>query len=169
MLKIITTPAQALANIATFESEVAKSAPLQDRLPYARAWYAEKGSDGQWHFGPSKFIGHQDIDAAAYLEEAEQADGRRTEAQLRSYFKVAGPEHPQHDELHAALVGFLAKYGKTPSTLARISIQRERRRLFSEEDRAGDEDLVRLLVAVSRKLPEAQLRDLREQLDDVWG
>src|SRR5437867_7352836 len=170
MLKIVTTPAQAFANIRTFESELAKSPELRDRLPYARAWYADKDVDGQWHFGPSKFIGHQDIDAALYLKEADQADGRRTEAQLQSYFSVVDAGNPLYAELHSALVSFLAKYGKTPSTKARINAQRPRRRLFLDKtEYAGDDDLVRLLVAVASKLPEAQLRDLRDQLEDVWA
>jgi hypothetical protein len=170
MLKIVTTPAQAIANILAFESELAKSPALQDRLPYARAWYANKDADGHWHFGPSKFIGHQDVDAAIYLKEADEADGRRTEAQLQSFFSVVEAENPLHAELHSELVSFLAKYGKTPSTKVRINIEVGiRRKLREKADYAGDDDLVRLLVAVASKLPEAQLCDLRNQLEDVWA
>jgi hypothetical protein len=168
MLKIVTRSDQAIANIYVFESEVAKNPALQDRLPYARAWYAHRGADGQWHFG------YQDIDAAAYLKEADQVDGRRTEAQLQSFFSVATEGHPVHGNLHAklhsALVSFLAKYGKTPSTKARISVKRGwEGRSTRQVEFAGDDNLVRLLVAVASKLPEAQLRDLREQLEDVWA
>jgi hypothetical protein len=170
MLKIVSSPAQAIANIRKFEQEVAKSTDLQNRLPYARAWYATKDADARWHFGPSKFIGYQDIDAAIYLREADEADGRRTEAQLQSWFSIAVEGNPLHSELYAELVGFLAKYGKTPSTKARINISLGiRRRFLDKPEYSGDDNLVRLLVAVATKLPEDQLHDLRERLEDVWS
>lgn len=170
MLVIVSNPAQALANIRKFEVEVAKSPDLQSRLPYARAWYADKDADGQWHFGPSKFIGYQDVDAEKYLKEADAADGRRTEAQLQQWFSVAGPANASHSELHAGLVAFLAKYKKVPSTLARINLSLGIRRRFGPQalDDADDDDvLVRLLEAVASKLPEGQLIDLRERLEKL--
>src|SRR6266699_3011157 len=121
MLKMITTPAQAISNIRRFEAELQDNPELQGRLAYVRAWYANKGEDGRWCFAPSKFVGYQDIDGRNYLEHAEESDGRRTEAQLQTSFAVVDRNHPLYEELHSALVAFLARYGKTPSTKARIN------------------------------------------------
>ena len=78
---------------------------------------------------PSKFIGYQDIDAETYVQGADEADGRRTEAQLQSWFKVVDPSTSCHNDLYAALSSFLAEYGKTPSTKTRISVLRAIRSL----------------------------------------
>jgi hypothetical protein len=170
MLKMVATPEQVLDNIRKFEVEVKGSPDLQARLAYARAWYAEKDERGRWHFGPSKFIGYQDIDAKIYLAKAEDSDGRRTEAQLQSWFKVVGAETALHAELTSALVTFLSQYGKAPSTKARISVGRERRRLFlSGNEGGGTSDVVRLIVAVAKNLPEEEFRELREQLEEIWS
>ena len=172
MLKMVAVPAQALTNIRRFEVELKESSELQARLAYARAWYADKDDKGQWRFGPSKFIGYQDIDAETYLAAAEDSDGRRTEAQLQNWFRVVDAGNPLQAELNSALVTLLAKYGKAPSTKARISVQRERRRLSFLDGKRNDDTsdlVVDLMVAIARRLPEEQFRGLREQLEEIWS
>jgi hypothetical protein len=169
MLKMISAPTQAIANIRKFEFELAGSLELQARLAYARAWYAHSDESGEWYFAPSKFVGYQDIDAKTYLANTEHSDGRRTEAQLQTYFDVVNPENSLYAELNSALVAFLARYGKTPSTKARINVQRARRRLFLDnglESEAGN-PVVDLMVAVARTLPEGQFRHLLHKLEDI--
>jgi hypothetical protein len=83
-------------------------------------------------------------------------------------------DDPLQSELNAAIVTFLAKYGKTPSIKARISVQRERRALSSLRGARTNEknetsNLVNLLVAVARSLPEEQFRQLRDRLEDIWS
>jgi hypothetical protein len=171
MLKIVSVPAQALANIRKFEDELKGSPELQARLAYARAWYAYKDAGG-WHFGPSKFIGYQDIDAATYLAMAEDTDGRRTEAQLKTFFFTPNSANPLHAELNSALVVFLAKYGKTPSTMARINVARDMRRAFSNdksEREIAASAVVDLMLAVAKTLPEDHFKQLRNRLEDVWA
>jgi hypothetical protein len=170
MLQIVSTPAQALNNIRRFEADLKGSPELQARLAYARAWYAAKDDKERWRFGPSKFIGYQDIDVETYLATTEQSDGRRTEAQLQVYFSVVNVEDPLHAELNSALVAFLAKYGKSPSTKTRINVQRQRRSFSPSDNLKGNMgDLVGLMVAVARRLPEEQFRQLRDQLEDIWS
>jgi hypothetical protein len=171
MLKIVTTPAQALANIIKFEQELQHSPDLQERLAYARAWYACQNKTGKWHFGPSKFVGYEGIDAKTYLRNAEkEADGRRTEAQLQMYFYAIDPTTPLHEELSSALVALLAKYGKSPSTKIRINVIRQRRRLTSPEAPTTDDTqnaVVNLMVAVAKTLPTTQFNHLLKQLEDM--
>ncbi|MDA9506340.1 hypothetical protein XI09_17220 [Bradyrhizobium sp. CCBAU 11386] len=163
MLKMISSPNEAIANIFKFEAEVERSVDLQARLAYARSWYAVKFEDGKWRFGPSKFVGYQDMDAETYLEAAEnnESDGRRTEAQLQAYFMDWG----RSDELNAALVSFLAKFGKKPSTKARIFILRDRRLLTKQP--TIDDDVVTAMAVIARaKLSREQISALVEQLED---
>jgi len=171
MLKIVTTPAQAFKNMEKFQSEVRRNRDLQSRLAYARAWYAHQDQGGKWLFAPSKFIGYQDIDAKTYLEGAEESDGRRTEAQLHSWFTVVNPATPLHDELSSMLVAFLAQYGKTPSTKMRINVMRERR-LLSADTSPVDEAhaaVVTMMIAVAKTLPSKHFENFRSQLEDIWA
>jgi hypothetical protein len=163
MLKMISSPNEAIANIFKFEAEAESSVDLQARLSYARSWYAVKFDDGKWRFGPSKFVGYQDMDAKTYLAAADsnESDGRRTEAQLQAYFVDWGT----NDELNAEFVSFLAKFGKKPSTKARISILRERRLLVKYP--AADDEVVMAMAVIARaKLSREQISALVDQLED---
>jgi hypothetical protein len=163
MLKMISSPSEAIANIFKFEAEVESSVELQGRLSYARSWYAVKFDDGKWRFGPSKFVGYQDMDAKTYLDAADnnESDGRRTEAQLQAYFTDWGTS----DELNSAFVSFLAKFGKKPSTKARISILQERRLLVKYP--AADDEVVMAMALIARtKLSREQISALVDQLED---
>ena len=169
MSKIVVSPAQAFANILKFEHEVRRSPDLQARLAYARAWYAHKDKNGEWRFGPSKFVGYQEIDAETYLRTAEESDGRRTEAQLRADFKVVDPTTALYQELSSALIAFLAKYGKTPSMKIRINVARDRRLgtiPVPSEDEAVDA-AVNMMVAFAKTLPTEHFKKLRTQLEDM--
>jgi hypothetical protein len=170
MLKIVSSAHQAVANIMKFEPELKSSPQMQARLAYARAWYAQEDENGEWHFAPSKFVGYQDIDAETYLKSAEDTDGRRTEAQLQSFFEPVNPGGRLEETLNAALVAFLAKYGKVPSTKARINVHQDLpKNLDSNPESDVGDRVVDLMVAVARKLPERQFRLLRDQLEDIWS
>jgi hypothetical protein len=168
MLKIVTVPAQAYRNIDKFQSEVRANPDLQSRLAYARAWYAHQDQNGKWLFAPSKFIGYQDIDAKKYLE-AEESDGRRTEAQLQLWFNAVNPATPLHDELSSMLVAFLSQYGKAPSTKMRINVARQRRRLSSDAtlENDGHDAVVSLMIAVAKTLPSQHFDNLRAIINDI--
>lgn len=175
MLKMISTSTQAVANILKFEDELERSPELQARLAYARAWYANRDADGEWHFAPSKFVGYEDIDAKTYLHAAEESDGRRTEAQLQQFFKVVDPTDTLHDELNSALVAFLAKFAKTPSTKTRINVRK--RGLAALTTKAStkapvddsNDRVVEAIVTLARTLPTQHFQQLRERLEDIWS
>jgi hypothetical protein len=154
-----------LSNIDRFANEVHRSPELQNRLAYARAWYAHRDEDGRWLFGPSKFVGYKGLDAALYIDNTKDNDGRRTEAQLEQWFTVVDPSSPLHEELNAALFAFLAKYGKAPSTKARINILKEVFEASVTSDKNDpNEALVELLATVAKSLPPIYAARLRAKL-----
>jgi hypothetical protein len=159
MAKVVASIREAIANIPRFEREVAKNADLRDRLPFARAWYAVREDDG-WHFGPSKFIGYQGLNADEYVAESQELDGRRTERQLNQWFVTVGETDPLFDELSEALREFLDKHGKVPSNLARINVARDTYEANDGLDRA----IADLMIAVARRLPAAEQKRLRAAL-----
>ncbi len=162
MSNIVATPAQVVANIKRFPAELNKSADLQSRLAYARAWYAHRDENGDWHFGPSKFIGYRNMTAAEYVNE-DPRDGRQTERKLATWFAELDESDPLHDDLSDQLTTFLAKYGKAPSTATRISVATD---VYDGQRPRGDDDgqLADLLIAVSRKLSRAERIRVRDAL-----
>jgi hypothetical protein len=166
MSTLVTSPQRVRTNIDRFYREVEQSPALQGRLAYARAWYAYRHDDGQWRFGPSKFVGYEGMNANTYMEHEDGRDGRRTEAQLQQWFTVVDPASELHEELSAALFTLVARYGKVPSTKMRINILKtEYEQLFGGVDQADPNDtIVDLMVAVGKSLPPFHLERLRARL-----
>lgn len=165
MSKIATSPETVLDNIARFQREIKKSTDLQDRLAYARAWYATRDKKGEWQFGPSKFVGYHDLDAIEYIKTSHNIDGRRTEAQLQQWFTILPTDSELHAELSEALSSFLGRYGKAPSTAMRINILHGVYQEYVERE-APDATaaIVDLIVAVAKTLPLASVTKLKERL-----
>jgi len=154
-----------ISNIARFGDEVRKSHALQKRLAYARSWYAYQNAEGHWRFGPSKFVGYDRMTAEGYLETAEDRDGRRTEAQLQQWFTAVDPDSDLGAELSSALYGFLASYGKAPSTKTRINVANDiHQKHFGATAPDPHDVLVATLIAAARTLPPSHLEKLRAHL-----
>jgi hypothetical protein len=154
-----------LLNIARFATELQKSAALQKRLAYARCWYACQDNEGQWQFGPSKFVGYDGMTADGYINTTEDRDGRRTEVQLQRWFAAIDPGSKLGNELGSALYRFLAMYGKAPSTKMRISVPNKVHEVNFEAVASEAHDaLVETIVAAAKALPPSHFEKLRAQL-----
>jgi hypothetical protein len=154
-----------ISNIARFREEVERSSALQKRLAYARSWYAYQDQDGQWRFGPSKFVGYDRMTAEGYIETAEDRDGRRTEAQLQQWFTAVDPESELGTQLSSALYRFLASYGKAPSTKMRINVPNDVHEKYFGATASDPHDvLVATLIAAAKTLPPSHLEKLRANL-----
>ena len=160
---LATTLNNVIAAIHQFPREVATSVELANRLAFARAWYAVRSVDGTWDFGPSKFIGYDNLDAETYLAWSDRLDGRRTEAQLRQWFTLADCSSPTHAELTNALSAFLSQFGKAPSRMMRINVLPEP----LDEAENVSTALLDLIVGVAKTLEPADLRRLRTRLESI--
>lgn len=164
MSTLVSTSRQALRNVARFSKELEGSADLQSRLAYARAWYAYRDDDGEWHFGPSKFCGYQDMTAEEYVND-DPRDGRRTERQLAQWFTEVPENDPLYEELTGGLTALLSEYGKAPSAKMRINVTTE---FYEAHVAAGDTPLDRtvadLMIAVAKRLPQAERNRVRAAL-----
>jgi hypothetical protein len=96
---------------------------------------------------------------------AEDRDGRRTEIQLQQWFTAVDPESQLGRQLSSALYGFLAGYGKAPSTKMRINVPNE---VYAAHFGATATDphdvLVATLIAAAKPLPPSHFEKLRVQL-----
>lgn len=165
MHKLVSTDQEAIQNVLRFQKEVEDSDALQERLSYARAWYAVRDFAGGWHFAPSKFIGYVGLDAEGYIADSKENDGRRTEMQLAQWSTPIEPGDDLYEELHGLLIYFLAEYAKAPSRKARISVLAD---LFedpeAESETRSKDAIVDLMVAVAKTLPKDQLKRLKASL-----
>ena len=163
MPALATTLESVINAIHRFAFEVSKSPDLAGRLSYARAWYAVQTHDGGWVFGPSKFIGYENLDAPKYLAWSDQLHGRKTEDRLEPWFAPVDASSPIYAELNRELSEFLSKFGKAPSKSTRIKVLRQVPDMGDQASTA----ILDLLVAVAKTLPPAQLKSLRKQLKRI--
>jgi len=163
MIKLATSLKDVTDAINKFPSEVKQSQELQERLAYARAWYAIRNKHGEWVFGPSKFVGYKELTAEKYLDSNVKLDGRKTEVHLSEWFcEMTDDLDPLWDELS----DFLAEFGKIPSRMARINILDQYRdsHIINQEGGGQFDKVVELIIEVSKILPAQQLRDLKKRL-----
>ena len=152
--------------IDRFEAELQHSPPLAGRLAYARAWYACRDDNGRWHFGPSKFVGYEDLTAQRYIDLSRNGlDGRRTESQLRKWFTLIDPSTALQEQLSSQLSVMLAQHGKAPSRKMRISIPHEDHdELLGDGPAGSGPPVIELMVAVAKSLSHSELMLLRKRL-----
>ncbi len=156
---LTSSPASARKAIRRFNSELRDNPALAGNLSYHRSWYAMRRK-GKWQFGPSKFIGYEALDAAAYLAQARDLNGRATEAHLAKWSDPIPEGTALHEELRAELFALLGAHGKAPSTAMRLSVL--------DDAGAPPEDvaspLVELILQVAAGLPRRQRALLKERL-----
>jgi hypothetical protein len=178
MSNLVSSVEQAVENVHTYSESAAE---LADLMPYVRAWYAAWNGT-EWRFGASKFVGYERANVADYMgppdntqkrgrntqkrgritrdKEAMPLNGRVTEGVLSRWAEEVEEGHPQFESLHTALNKMLARYGKKPNKLVRISILQGP---DSTSAPTPNDDLVALLVAVFHGLTPAQKSAFRRQ------
>jgi hypothetical protein len=156
---LASSPASARKAIRRFNTELRDHPALAGNLAYQRSWYAMRRK-GKWQFGPSKFIGYEALDAAAYLAQARDLDGRATEAHLAKWSDPVPEGSALYEELRAELFAMLGAHGKAPSTAMRLSVIDDAQ--APPEDAASP--LVELILQVAAGLPRRQRALLRARL-----
>lgn len=126
-VSLVTQRDEARGNIARYQREVTDDPRLLARAAYARSWYADRDEQGGWRLAPSKFVGYRYATAEDYLADAGATgdrDGRQTERALARWFAPVPPGTPLAAELQASLHSFLARAGRAPNAVARISVEK---------------------------------------------
>lgn len=160
MNAILISDAQGAAkNIERFQSE---AADLLHRLAQFRAWYAVKGPKGEWLFGPSKFIGYEDLDASSYSQLEGRMDGRDTETTLQQWFEEEPEDTAVGRELHSQLAHFLGQFGKKKNSKTRINLLAIP--IESDPDNQLEMKVVELIDTVSKLLSPSSRAELRKRL-----
>lgn len=119
--RLVSGEEQVLENIRNYQSEVS-ARELLDGIAYVRSWYACPAGPETWLFAPSKFIGYENNTSEAYARMHKAMDGRQTEHLLWRWFDEVDPTNNLGTVLYPKLHEFLAKLGKAPNALSRISV-----------------------------------------------
>lgn len=125
--RLVTSIAEAKANIDRYEQHLAENPGLRAVMSYARAWHGYLASDGTWRIAPSKFVGYADNDADAYVRLHQQRDGRTTERALSMWFDKIEPGSAAYEDITAAVLRLFAKHGRAPNKLFRVNVLRSDR------------------------------------------
>ena len=166
MVSLVVSVDQVVDNIVRYHGDPSSMVEL---MGMTRAWYATQ-VNGEWWFGPSKFVGYAGMTAEAYLaseyepekhgrvaEGGAVMDGRVTEGVIRRWAEAISPGHPLYRELSDALHVFCAKYGKKPNSRARLSIVSSKTAEPTPD--ADGASMVPLLVAAFERLTPDEKRE----------
>lgn len=123
--RVVISVDEVVENIRAYSKSVAEHPGLVSRMKQHPAWYAVRDKSGQWIFGPSKFVGYRDANAAEYLGSYSRKDGKETEPALSEWFDPVNPETPLGRELRQEFVRFAERYGKTPNRRWRVSVTQD--------------------------------------------
>lgn len=162
MPQLVRTPQEVTNNILSFQNEI--TTEMQTRLSYARAWYALQTDDGEWKFGPSKFIGYRNMTAQKYLSSTHgnELDGRKTEKKLKDWFvEVSENDEELWPDMFEKLSNFLDQYGKSPSSVIRINVEIKYYNQNSNQKDKLDADLI---IAFINRLPVTQKHRIRNAI-----
>ncbi|WP_313552386.1 hypothetical protein [Pseudomonas sp.] len=161
---IVSRVSQVIENILHFKEELDGNEALQDRLSYARAWYAHKDEEGKWLFAPSKFVGYRGMTAEEYMN-SDQRDGRITERKLAEWFTLLSEEDSLYGELSEHLSAFLSHYDKTPSAAMRINVTSKFYEQYQTDDAvSSDRHIADFIIAIWPRLSDSERRRVRSCL-----
>lgn len=147
--------------IGRFDTGAEKNAALQERVGFVRAWYAISVSGGRWGFAPARWACHRNLPVAQYAADSQMLmDVRQAERCLAQWFEPVAPGSQQHAELMGALRQSLGRYGKQPSSAARIHVPKGVAQVEPDDDA-----LVELLASVALRLDPVRLDRLKDRLD----
>lgn len=161
---LVSNLTQALASIRSFQHEITTNGgdnELVRTLGHFRAFYVIR-ENGVNLYAPSKYCGVHGLTADRYGEVSDRLDGRRTEVALRPWF-VEVADGPERDELMAGLHAYLARFGKKPSTLARVSVLRDEVATSGAET-TPPARLAEALLTLFRSLPAEAQSEFRRLL-----
>jgi hypothetical protein len=159
---LVTSASQTLQNITQFNTELTSGQGLQHLLSSFVSWYAVKGSDGSIIFGPSKFIGYDNMTATLYLQINKQIDGRATEGALSCWYQA--PNTHEEQLLRAELSRGLARFGKAINKRARISTLDGRHITELTDFAPQPSGVVDAMVLLHQTLNESEKRDFMRRV-----
>ncbi len=140
---LVQTAAEAVENILRFAQEANAQPALSQRVSTVHEWYAARDGAGQWHFGPSKWVGYRRARAASYLASSGKDGiraGGKTEEILPQWFEQIDPTTALGKQLHKEITQLLARWGKRPRNPIGISVLKTEMDVFRQAQQPAFSD-----------------------------
>jgi hypothetical protein len=169
---VTSDPAQVIRNIRRYSEEVGRVAPkhyeddaLTGVIANNIAWYGTRIEDGNYLFGPSKFVGYADITGEQYREHYKELNGRATEARLKGLATPILPGHEDYPDMAHALATFCARFGKNPNGRARLAlIEAPSSGRATSLATNGDAEHVKAVLTLIMRMPPAARQEIKRVL-----
>lgn len=158
-ISFVTTIDEAIDNIKRFHKHLntGRHRRMIELLSRVRAWYAVE-IDGEWKFGPSKFIGYRNLSPEEYEElAATKLDGRKTEAVLGGWGVKVAEGQPEYLPLFASLEAQCGKFGAVPNKQMRITVLRPNKSDLQPTE-ADIVNALRVIIATLSDKSKAELK-----------
>ena len=159
-------------NIDTYWETACKHQDLIKDSARVKQWKAYRTKDGEWRFGPSRFVGYEGMTPKKYLKRkwmgAEGGlNGTETEKHLRQWTEDVRRNSKLHHQLLDALADFLGKAGARVGNGASFSVLMVEgsSEFLNTPDPSHDDIEVEALVTLSKRLTAAQLEKLTRRLE----
>ncbi len=118
MFELVATYEDVVKNIEQFNKDLQAGRDVITQLNTFHHWYYIPDLDA---FGPSKYIGYQDMTADRY-QRGKDKDGRVTEVALQRWFIELSETDPRWTKLAPRLEVLLQRWGKEPRIRFRIHV-----------------------------------------------
>lgn len=159
-------------NIDTYWETACTHQDLIKDAARVKQWKAYRTEDGEWRFGPSRFVGYEGMTPKKYLKRKKMGaegglNGTETEKHLRQWTEDARRNSKLYHQLLDALADFLGEAGARVGNGASFSIMMvEGSSEFLNTPDPNQNDIeVEALVTLSKRLTAAQLEKLTRRLE----
>lgn len=140
---LIRNASEAVDNILRFAEEASAHAALSQRVGTVHEWYALRDRAGQWHFGPSKWVGYRNARAGSYLASSGKGgerSGGKTEAVLSQWFEPVDLSTVLGKQLYQEIAALLGRWGKRPRNPIGINVLKSEMDYFRQTRQSAPSD-----------------------------
>lgn len=172
MADLATSPESVQRNIDAYWQTAHEHPDLIKDAARVKKWKAHRTKEGEWRFGPSRFVGYEGMTAKKYLKRKEKGpngglNGTETEVHLRKWTENVPHGTKLYHQLLDALEEFLAeadvKVGKGAS-FSLLSVEGATE-VLDDIDQTYEDAEVDALVTLSKRLSGEQVQKLTRRLE----
>ncbi|WP_417599339.1 hypothetical protein [Pararhodobacter oceanensis] len=159
-------------NIDTYWKTACAHPDLIKDAARVKQWKAYRTEDGEWRFGPSRFVGYEGMTPKKYVKRKKMGpegglNGTETEKHLKQWTEDVRRNSKLHHQLLDALADFLSEAGAKVGIGASFSVMMVEgsSEFLDTSDPDRDDIEVEALVTLSKRLTVAQLEKLIRRLN----
>lgn len=157
-------------NIDIYWETARENPDLMKDAAKVRQWKGYRTSGGGWRFGPSRFVGYEQMTPDLYVEQKKKGgylNGTETEQHLKQWTDGVTKNSDLYHRLLDTLTDFLGEVDIAVNRSARFSIfEVANQDELADPDNAGDRE-VEALATLSKRLTPTHLQKLMRRLEAI--